>query len=139
MSGVTHRPGGTRVVAYGSAAALVVMTVAIVVALPAEIRAQVTPFQALTLLGTIAGMIVVLHGIGRSTVTADERGLSILNGFRRHDVPWEQIEGFFFGAGAPWPTLVTIDDERIMIFALQASSGRSAARAVVEDWVRRLG
>lgn len=136
---MTYRPGGTRVVAYGAAAALVAMTVAIVWALPAEIRAEVTPFQAVTLLGTIAAMIGVLHGIGRSSVTADDDGITVLNGYRRRHVPWQRIEGFSYGDGAPWPTLVTTGDERVMLFALQASSGRAEVRRVVEDWAGRAG
>lgn len=139
MPGVTtHRPGGTRYVAYAASLALVVMSIGITVALPAEIRAQVTLSQALTLYGTIAAFILVLHGMGRSRVTVDDEGLEVVNGFRTHHVPWTDVKGFSFGDGAPWPTLVTHDDERLMLFALQGSSGRGHVRDVVEDLVRRV-
>ena len=134
----THRPGGTRYVAYVAAFALVAMTVAVTLALPQEIRAQVTIFQALTLYGTIAAFIVILHGMGRSRVTVDDDGLEVVNGFRTHHVAWTDVRGFSFGEGAPWPTLVTRDDERVMLFALQGSSGHGHVRSVVEDLVRRV-
>lgn len=134
----TYRPGGTRYVAYGSCVALVAMSIAITAALPQEIRAQVTLFQALTLYGSIAAFIVILHGIGRSRVTVTDDGLEVVNGFRTHQVPWAQVKGFAFGEGAPWPTLVTLDDERIMLFALQGTSGHGTVRQVVDDLVRRV-
>ena len=34
--------------------------------------------------------------------------------------------------GAPWPTLVTRDDERVMLFAIQRSDGASYRGAVGE-------
>ncbi len=135
---VTHRPGGTRWVAYGACVALVAMSVAITVALPAEIRDQVTIEQALTLYGSVGVFLVVLHGIGRSRVTVDDDGLEVVNGYRTRRVSWAQVRGFAFGEGAPWPTLVTQDDERIMLFALQGTSGHGRVRAVVEDLVRRV-
>lgn len=134
----THRPGGTRYVAYGSCVALVAMSVAITVALPQEIRSQVTLSQALTLYGSIAVFIVILHGIGRSRVSVSDDELEVVNGYRTHHVPWNRVKGFAFGAGAPWPTLVTVDDERIMLFALQGTSGHGRVRQVVDDLVRRV-
>lgn len=140
MPGVrtTYRPGGTRYVAYGSCVALVAMSVAVTLALPQDIRAQVTLSQALTLYGSIAVFLVILHGIGRSRVTVDDDELQVVNGFRTHHVPWSRVRGFAFGEGAPWPTLVTVDDERLMLFALQGSSGHGRVRDAVDDLVRRV-
>lgn len=131
----THRPGGTRYVAYACCVALVAMSVAITVGLPAEIRAQVSLSQALTLYGCIAAMMVILHGIGRSYVRVDDREIEVLNGFRRHVLTWDEVLGFSLNEGAPWPTLVTKDDERVMLFGIQGSDD---TRKVVEDLVRRI-
>lgn len=133
----TYRPGGTRYVAYLASLALVVMSIAVTFALPAEIRDQVVLSQALTLYGIIAAMIAILHGMGRSRVSVDDDGLTIVNGYRRHRVPWDQVKGFSYGEGAPWPTLVTHDDERTMLFAIQGG-GHDQARRIVEDLVRRV-
>lgn len=134
----THRPGGTRWVAYGACVALVAMSVAVTMALPADIRDQVTIEQALTLYGSVGIFVVILHAIGRSRVSVCDEEIEVVNGFRTHHVPWSQVKGFAFGEGAPWPTLVTHDDERVMLFALQGTSGHARVRSVVDDLVRRL-
>ena len=138
MTATVHRAGGTRYVAYGAAAMLVVMTVVIGVALPEDIRSQFTVAEGITLGGTLLAMLAVLHGMGRSRVRADDDGIEVVNGYRRHHFRWDEVRGFSFKDGAPWPTLVTRDDERVMMFAIQGSSGRGAARAAIEDLVRRV-
>ena len=136
---ITYRPGGTRYVAYGSCVALVAMTVAIIVALPGDIRAQVTFSQALTLLATVLAMMLVLHGMGRSLVRVDDTGITVVNGFRKHRLEWPDVKGVALPEGAPWPTLVTQDDDRVMLFAIQRSSGLAPLREAVDDIARRAG
>jgi len=80
----------------------------------------------------------VLHGIGRSYVRVDDDGLEVLNGYRRHRVPWGVMRGISMNRGAPWPTLVLQDDDRVMLFAIQGSDGDAASEAV-QDLVRRIG
>lgn len=125
--------------AYGSCVALAAMTVAIVVALPADIRAQVTFSQALTLLATVLAMMLVLHGMGRSLVRVDDAGITVVNGFRKHRLEWPDVKGVALPEGAPWPTLVTQDDDRVMLFAIQRSSGLAPLREAVDDIARRAG
>jgi hypothetical protein len=132
----TFRPGGTRVVAYAVAVIMLVLTVVIGVALPEEI--YFTPAEDITLWIIIAAVLALLHGIGRSFVRADDDGVEVLNGYRRHRVPWADVKGFALNSGAPWPTLVTQDDERVILFGIQASDGAYAREAV--DYLRgRLG
>lgn len=133
---VTWRPGGARVVAYGVAACLVAMTIGIGYALPDDITFTVAELATLALILLVT--IGLLHGVGRSRVTADATGVHVLNGYRRHEVPWGDIAGFSMNRGAPWPTLVTHDDARVMLFAIQGSDG-PVARAAVEELTRRLG
>ncbi|KQY59187.1 hypothetical protein ASD11_06275 [Aeromicrobium sp. Root495] len=134
---ITYRPGGTRYVVYGSCVALTAMTVAIIVALPADIRAQVTFSQALTLLATVLAMMAVLHGIGRSLVRVSDDGITVVNGYRTHELSWADVKGVALPEGAPWPTLVTQDDDRVMLFAIQASSGTALVRDAAQDIARR--
>ena len=134
-SDLSWRPGGPRYVAYGVAVILLVMTAVIGVALPEDIT--FTPAELVTLAIFLIATMVMLHGVGRSRVVADGTGLHVLNGYRRHTVPWARVEGFSMRTGAPWPTLVTTDDERIMLFAIQATDGPSA-RAVVGRLQARL-
>lgn len=132
---ITWRPGGTRIVAYAVGVIMIVLTVAIAWALPDDI---VFHFSERVTLGLILGATLLgLHGIGRSNVMADETGVHVLNGFRQHDVAWADIQGFSMNTGAPWPTLVTTSDDRIMLFAIQGSEG-GFARAAVQELDRRL-
>jgi hypothetical protein len=124
----TFRPGGTRVVAYGVAVVMLVITIVIGLALPDDI--YFTPAEDVTLWLIIAAVLALLHGVGRSYVRADDEGVEVLNGYRRHRVPWSDIKGFAMNAGAPWPLLVTKDDERVMLFGIQGSDGAYARDAV---------
>lgn len=135
MPVVTYRPTGSRLVAYGGSVALVVITIVIGVALPPSIT--FTPAELVTLALILLTILVVLHGIGRSFVRADDQGLEILNGYRRHRIPWSVMRGISMNRGAPWPTLVLHDDDRVILFAIQRSDG-DAARQAVQDLVRRI-
>lgn len=131
----TFRPVGARIVAYGASVALIAVTVVIGAALPPEITFSVA--ELITLGLTLLGFLAVLHGIGRSFVRADDEGLEVLNGYRRHRIPWTGMRGISMNRGAPWPTLVLLDDERVMLFAIQGSDGGAAREAVLE-LVRRI-
>ncbi|MFZ0141941.1 MAG: PH domain-containing protein [Aeromicrobium sp.] len=131
----TYRPVGARVVAYGACAAVIAVTIVIGVALPAEIT--FTPFELVTLAFTLLTILAILHGIGRSYVRVDDDGLEVLNGYRRRRIPWGVMRGISMNRGAPWPTLVLNDDERVLLFAIQGSDGHAASEAV-QDLVRRI-
>lgn len=128
----TFRPGGARIVAYVVAAVMLALTVVIGTALPSDITFTVA--EDITLWLIIFAVLVLLHGVGRSYVRAGDEGVEVLNGYRRHVVPWSQIEGFGISSGAPWPTMVLKDDERIMLFAIQRSDGAYAREAL--DYLR---
>jgi hypothetical protein len=131
----TYRPVGARVVAYGACVAVIAVTIVIGVALPVEIT--FTPFELVTLAFTLLTILAILHGIGRSYVRVDADGLEVLNGYRRRRIPWGVMRGISMNRGAPWPTLVLHDDERVMLFAIQGSDGHAASEAV-QDLVRRI-
>ncbi|MFT4188257.1 MAG: PH domain-containing protein [Aeromicrobium sp.] len=126
------RPQGPRVVAYGVALIGVVMTVVVAVSLPDYVRFANSEKVTMTLFAIM--VLAVLHGVGRSYVKADAAGVEVLNGYRTHRFTWDQVEGVSMREGAPWPTLVTTDDERVMLFAIQRTDG-GGSRDVVR-WLR---
>ena len=142
----TYRPVGARIVAYGVAVLGIVVTVAIAVALPEFV--VWTPAQLVTLSAIGLGILVALHGIGRSFVRADDDGLTIVNGYRRHRLAWTEIEAIAMKRGAPWPTAILhsplrdasvaaggapSDDERhVILFAIQGSDGEVARKAAAD-------
>lgn len=122
------RPIGPRVVAYGVGASLIILTFVIGRALPDSVT--FTPMEVGTLVVILGACLVGLHGVARSYVAADDSGLTVLNGFRKHTVAWSEVKGIAMNAGAPWPTLVTKNDERIMLFAIQGTDGPAAREAL---------
>jgi hypothetical protein len=128
----TYRPGGARIVAYGVAVAIVVVTAAIAVALPDWVT--MAPVEQVTL-GLIGlGALAALHAIGRSYVRVEEEGLTVVNGFRRHQIAWTEIRAIAMKRGAPWPTLLMkgVDERQIILFAIQGSDGEVARRAAAD-------
>lgn len=124
----TFRPGGARVVAYAVAVIMLAVTFVIAWALPDDI--YFTTAETVTLWLIILAMLVLLHGVGRSYVRVSDDGVEVLNGYKRRVVLWGDIEGFAMNTGAPWPTLVTKDDERVNLFGIQGSDGKYAREAV---------
>ena len=131
MPGVTtYRPLGVRFIAYGAALVILLVAFAIGGAMPDNVR--FTKVQMTTLVIIYLGVVAVLHGIARSHVKASDDGLEIRNGYRQHVLPWSEIHGISMRAGAPWPTLIYGDDERIMMFALQGTDGPRTKQAINE-------
>ena len=124
----TFRPGGSRIVAYAVALIMNILTVIIGIALPSYV--EFTPFELATLAAILLAVLAGLHAVGRSVVRVDDDGVEVVNGYRRRRVPWTQIKGFAMNTGAPWPTMVYGDDERVILFAIQRSDGTYANDAM---------
>ena len=122
------RPVGPRVVAYGVSVVLIVLTVVIGAALPEAINFTVAELVTLALV--LGATLIGLHGVARSYVEATDSGLNIVNGYRKHYVEWSDMKGIAMNVGAPWPTLVTKDDERLILFAIQGTDGPAAKEAL---------
>ncbi|MEG9226118.1 PH domain-containing protein [Aeromicrobium sp. Sec7.5] len=118
---MTIRPQGPRIVAYGVMVLMIISIVAIGRALPDFVAFTIAEKATMTLL--LVAVLALLHGVGRSYVRADASSIEVLNGYKRHRLTWDQVEGISMKSGAPWATLVTTDDERVMLFALQRTDG----------------
>src|SRR4029453_18959302 len=80
-------------------------------ALPPNIRELFTVSQVLTLLGVLALLVGVVVAVAASFVRADETGLQIRNGLRRHQVPWDRVHKIIFRTGGPWAQLLLTPDD----------------------------
>jgi hypothetical protein len=128
MTAATWRPRRARIIPYVLAVAVVAGMIVLAVAMP-------SPWALGDRLGLVAiGLIVagILHMLARSRVTADDRGLVIVNGLRTHEYEWAEILGVSMAEGAPWPTLDLADGSTIIAMGIQASDGARADRAVAE-------
>ncbi len=128
----TYRPFGARIATAAAALAIVVAVTFLWVMLPGEVQDQFTLGQRITLLGFFAAVLVLLNGIFRTCARATERGLEVVNGYRRHDLEWGQIVRVSLSPNRPW-ALVDLDDGTTMsVMAIQSSDGARATRSARE-------
>jgi hypothetical protein len=128
MSPATWRPHLARIIPYVLAVMVVVGMVALAVVMPSNWA--LGDRIGLVVIGLI--VVGVLHMLARSRVTADDRGLTIVNGLRTHEYEWAEVLGVSMPEGAPWPTLDLADGSTIAAMGIQSSDGERARRAVAE-------
>lgn len=125
----TFRAIGVIAVMWAIVGVLVVLTVAIGSRLPDDY--QFSTSQGVTIWVLIGVVALVALAVSLSRVTADDKTLTFVNGFRRRSLPWTEVAGIVMNPGAPWPTVVTHDDRRFILFAIQGSEGASAREAAL--------
>ncbi|HLK94810.1 MAG TPA: PH domain-containing protein [Nocardioidaceae bacterium] len=120
------------IVATAAAASLLAMLVAVAVALPAEVRAQFSIAEDVTMGIFLLAALAVLYGIARTRVRTDDEGVHILNGYRHHDLTWAEVVSVGLGRGAPWAVLDTSHGTTLQLMAIQRADGERAVAAVRE-------
>ena len=107
---------------------LLVLCIAVWVLLGAEVRARFTVFQKSTLvfLGLLG--FACWYALVRSRMRADERGLTVVNGYRKRDYEWAEVVQISLRRGAPWATIDLSDGTTISVMAVQGSDGAHARR-----------
>lgn len=126
----TLRPFGVRVAVYGLLLSLGAVCAAVWIAFGPEVRAQFTPFQLSTLafLGLLA--LASGHALGRSRVVVREDTLTVVNGYRTHQVSWDDVTAVRMRRGAPWASLERRDGGVTGMLGIQNSDGTRAETAV---------
>ena len=124
----TFRPTGVIAVMWAAFAVLVVLTVVIGTRLPEGYQFSTSQAGTIWALVGVVGLLALACTLSR--VTADEDEIVFVNAFRRRRFTWDEVSVVSMRDGAPWPTLVTRDDRRFPLFAIQGSEGASARRAV---------
>jgi hypothetical protein len=109
---------------------LLVVCVASWVAVGPEVRGRVTPYQQATLLMFAALAGAVMWGLVRCQVTATATGLTLVNGYRRHDYEWNEVVAVHLPRGAPFATLDLADGTSIQALGIQGTDGDRAHVAV---------
>jgi hypothetical protein len=128
----TWRPLGVRLAMLFFGGLLAVVCVAAWVAVGAEVRDDVTPYQEATLLMIAAMAMAVAWGLVRCRLTATTSGLQVVNGFRTHRYEWAEVLAVHMPSGAPFPTLDLADGTSRTTLGIQASDGDRARQAVLE-------
>ena len=126
----TWRPFGARLMGTVLGVLLLVLVVAVWIAWGADVRSRFTPGQRVTLALFGLGGFVCWFAIMRSRVTADEHGMTVVNGYRRRAFEWSQVLAINLRRGAPWAGMDLSDGTSVSMFAIQGSDGQRAVRAV---------
>ena len=132
----TWRPFGARIVGTVLGLMLLALVVAVWIAWGADVRSRFTLFQRSTLIAMGLLGFAVWFALMRSRVTADEHGVTVVNGYRRRVFEWSQVVAINLRRGAPWAGMDLSDGTSISMLGIQGSDGDRAVRAVRE--LRRL-
>ncbi len=131
---VTWRPRRARIVAYGTAIAIVGAMTVVAVALPGGRGGFGTIDRVgLILFGLAAAWF--LGVLARPKVSADENGVTVVNLFRRRRLDWAEIVEVNLRIGDPWVYLDLTDGSVLPAMGLQAADGergRTMARELRE-------
>jgi Bacterial PH domain len=128
----TWRPLGVRLAVVFFGGMLAVVCVGAGIAVGPEVRSRVTPLQVVTMVLIAAMVAAVAWGLYRCRVTADESGLTVVNGYRQHGYEWAEVLAVHLPRGAPFATLDLADGTNAMVLAIQSADGDRAKVAVRE-------
>ena len=127
----TWRPFGARMAIFVFGGGLAAVFVAAVVLLSDELD-TFTVFQKVTVVFFVLLALACAWAIVRCRITADERCVTVVNGYRRRVYEWPQVVDVSLRRGAPWAGLDLSDGTQISVVAIQGSDGSRAVKAVRE-------
>jgi hypothetical protein len=126
----TWRPLGVRLAVLFFGGMLVLVCTFAWFGFDPSVRARFTLFQRSTIVALGLCYAAVGYALARSRVVAQETGLVVVNGFKKHVYEWAQVVAIRLPTGAPWATLDLADGTTVSVLALQQTDGDRARRAV---------
>ena len=126
----TWRPLGVRLAVLFFGGMLLVICTFAWFGFDPSVRARFTVFQRSTLIALGLLYAAVGYALARSRVVAEESGLTVVNGYKRHVYEWAQVVAVRLPQGAPWATLDLADGTTVSVLAIQGSDGDRARAAV---------
>lgn len=126
----TWRPFGVRLAGVGFGSAVLILALAAWVLLPQEVRDTFSTFQRITMVFLVLLAYAGGFALVRSRAVATEKGLTVVNGYKRRDFEWAELVAVHLPPGAPWATLDLADGETCPVMAIQGSDGKRARIAV---------
>lgn len=125
------RPLGTRLAGWFFGGLFLLVSVVMWMSL-GEARKHIAQRDVNLLLGCAVALLICLHALMRCRVDASERGVTVVNGYRRRDLEWAEVVAITMPPGAPWAVLDLADGRTASAMGIQASDG-DRARAHVRD------
>jgi len=139
---VVYRSNRLRFIVMIAALALVALSFVFWVALPANLKAEFTLSQAVTLLIILGLFVFALLVVGNGVVKADADGLFFRNGLSRHRYPWSRVHRVVLRSGDAWAHVLLIPTDRLveekadlehkMLMGIQTGDGAYATEAVAD-------
>lgn len=126
----TWRPLGVRLAVLFFGGMLLVICTFAWLGFDPSVRARFTLFQRSTIVALGLLYAAVGYALARSRVVAQETGLTVVNGFKRHVYEWAEVVAVRLPQGAPWATLDLADGTTVSVLAIQGSDGDRARDAV---------
>ncbi|WP_141013394.1 PH domain-containing protein [Nocardioides sambongensis] len=128
----TWRPFGPRLAAPVFALFLVGAFAWLWLSFDQQTRDAINVIERGTVIAIVGVGVALLYAMARSRVTVTEDGITLVNGYRRRDFAWAEIEKVRMPLGAPWPNLDLADGRTIPMLGIQGSDGGRAKTAVRE-------
>ncbi|MFT4166162.1 MAG: PH domain-containing protein [Microlunatus sp.] len=139
---IVYRSTRLRVLVTVASLALVFLSGLFWVALPANLKAEFTLSQAMTLLGILVFFVGALFVIGSGVVRAEPDELYFRNGLSKHRYPWSQVSRVVLRPGDAWAQVLLVpvdrpveepaDLEHRMLMGIQTGDGQYALDAIAE-------
>lgn len=126
----TWRPLGVRLAVLFFGGMLVLVCAFAWFGFDPSVRARFTLFQRSTIVVLGLCYAAVGYALARSRVVAQETGLVVVNGYRKHVYDWAQVVAIRLPTGAPWATLDLADGTTVSVLAIQQTDGDRARGAV---------
>jgi hypothetical protein len=123
-----YRPFGARLATAAAGSVLTGAVVFLWLMLPGEVQDDFTVFERGTLIAFFIAVLVILFAVYRSSATADEDGLTVVNGYRTHRYRWAEIVRVSLSPNRPWALIDLADGETMSLLAIQGSDGDRAVR-----------
>jgi hypothetical protein len=128
----TFRPFGVRIAILATGVVLLLVVAVMWLALPADVRAQFTALQILTLLLLGAMFYAAGFALARSRLVARDDGLTVVNGYRTRRYHWNEVLAVTLRHGSPWAELDISDGTTVSAMGIQGSDGARAQAHVRE-------
>jgi len=128
----TWRPRRARIVAFTIAGIVMVVLIVVAILLPSG---GGRPFGlpdriGIVAVGAVVAGFLVRQGLVR--LDADERGLYVVNLFRKRRLEWPEVVAVSLRTGDPWLLLDLADGETLAVMGIQSSDGPTALAAARE-------
>ncbi|MEQ6902739.1 PH domain-containing protein [Nocardioides sp. YIM 152588] len=128
----TWRPFGPRIAAVVFGTVLVGAFAWLWLSFDQQTKDTVGILQKLTVFAIVGTGVALLYAMARSRVTADDEGLTLVNGYRRRRYEWAEVVLVRMPLGAPWPTLDLADGTSVSVLGIHGSDGARARTSVRE-------